>query len=250
MKAQHIDEVIAYLDTVINQCVADASPLGYFAVLYRRMSIAVKIGINNGAFKDGARMERLVVTFANRYLDAYSAYVTSQQPTVSWQRAFDASNNEELTIIQHLLLGINAHINLDLGIAAAVISTPQNIHALHTDFLLINDTIAHVYNDIQLRLSKISLFMILIRKIRPDATNAVINFSITKARDTAWKNALILTNVDNGGRERVITSTDAIVAKVAHGIQSPGRVARFLFKWIRKAEQRDIARNLHVLNEA
>ncbi len=249
MKAHTIDEVIAHLDTIINQCMANQSCRGYFASLYRKMSVAVKAGVGNGAFEDGGRMERLVVEFANRYLDAYAAYASAQQLTTSWRSAFDAAQNNELTIIQHLLLGINAHINLDLGIAAAVISTPQNIRALHPDFLLINDTIAHVYNDMQSRLSKISWFVVLIQKIRPETTNALINFSIAKARDTAWNNALMLTNIGTDGHQQVITTTDAIVAKVATGIQSPGKIARLLFKWIRKAEKKDIVRNLRVLNE-
>ena len=39
-------------------------------------------------------------------------------------------------------MGMNAHINLDLGLAAAEISTPENIHSLATDFRRINQVLA------------------------------------------------------------------------------------------------------------
>ena len=129
MQASTIEEVIIILDKIIEDCKATASRLGYFATLYRKMTLGVSEGIRKGIFEDGARMERLDVVFANRYLDAYSKYTSGQKPTRSWQTAFDATQSDKLTVFQHLLLGMNAHINLDLGIAAAAISTGDTITA-------------------------------------------------------------------------------------------------------------------------
>jgi hypothetical protein len=124
--ANTIDEVIALLDKIIVKSIQKNSRTGYFACLYRKMTIAVKEGMDKGAFEDGARMERLDVSFANRYLDAYNQYSKKAIITQSWQYAFDAST-QQLTTIQHLLLGMNAHINLDLGIAAAEVSKGADI---------------------------------------------------------------------------------------------------------------------------
>lgn len=249
MKAHSIDEAASHLQTIIQDCTQRASCLGYFASLYRKMTLAVKKGIADQVFDDGPRMERLVVSFANRYLEAYTRYQASLKPTESWRTAFDASANKSLTIVQHLLLGINAHINLDLGISVAEISTKENIHLLRPDFQKINDTIAHEYNKLQGQLDRISWLIIFIAKIKPRTTDTLINFSITKARNTAWNNALILTNSNLELRNQVVTSTDKIVAHVANRIQSPGIIASFLFKWILKAEQKDVAANLRILNE-
>lgn len=249
MKAHTIDEAATYLQTIIQDCTRRASCLGYFASLYLKMTLAVKVGIGDQVFEDGFRMERLVVSFANRYLDAYTQYHVGQAPKASWKAAFDASTNVELTIVQHLLLGINAHINPDLGIAAAEISTKDNIHLLRPDFQKINDTIADEYNKLQGQLARISWLTILIAKIKPETTDTLINFSVTKARDTAWNNALILANSSMDLRNSVISSTDKIVARVANGIQSPGKIASFLFKWMLKSEQKDVAANLGLLDE-
>jgi hypothetical protein len=71
--AQTIDEVIARLDDIIADCKQRQSRIGYFAALYRRMTVEVQTGIAQKNFEDGNRMEQLDVIFANRYLQAYAA---------------------------------------------------------------------------------------------------------------------------------------------------------------------------------
>ncbi len=71
--AQIIDEVIARLDDIIADCKQRQSRIGYFAALYRRMTVAVRTGIAQKHFEDSNRMEQLDVIFANHYLQAYAA---------------------------------------------------------------------------------------------------------------------------------------------------------------------------------
>src|SRR5215510_6312535 len=117
--AQNIDEVIARLTDIIDISRREPGRLGYFAALYRNVTISVKNAILNGRFEDGERMEMLDVNFANRYLEAYELHSKGETPTASWQVSFEAAGHWRPLILQHLLLGINAHINLDLGIAVA-----------------------------------------------------------------------------------------------------------------------------------
>ena len=72
--AKNIDEVIARLTDIIDISRQEPGRMGYFAALYRKVTINVKQGILNGRFEDGARMERLDVNFANRYLEAYELH--------------------------------------------------------------------------------------------------------------------------------------------------------------------------------
>src|SRR5512143_2170317 len=71
---QTIDDIIAEMDCVIERCIQKRSKLGYFAMLYRDVTVRVRDGIAAGRFEDGPRMEQLDVVFANRYLDALHAY--------------------------------------------------------------------------------------------------------------------------------------------------------------------------------
>lgn len=79
IKANSIAEVISHLDTVIAWSKQHQSRIGYFATLYRKMTIAVQEGIGNYSFTDGTRMERLDVNFANRYLQAWEAYINKKK---------------------------------------------------------------------------------------------------------------------------------------------------------------------------
>ena len=79
----------------------------------------MKDALEAGAFDDADRMERLDTLFADRYLDAVAARSAGRPATASWELTFAAAQRWRPLVLQHLLVGINAHINLDLGIAAA-----------------------------------------------------------------------------------------------------------------------------------
>src|SRR5580692_9962210 len=117
MTATTINEVLARLDAIIEQSIAANDRRGFFAAVYKRVTLAVRAGIADGEFDDGPRMERLDVTFANRYLDAYDAYARGDKASMVWVKTFDAARSDDVLVLQHLLLGMNAHIALDLGIA-------------------------------------------------------------------------------------------------------------------------------------
>ena len=133
-----IDEVLSKLDEIIAESIAKQNPLGYFPALYRKVTQSVKDHIAEGYFDDNERMEHLDVIFANRYLDAYEEFTQYGTCTESWKLAFEGGKNEKLIVLQHLFLGMNAHINLDLGIAAAEVCPGDKIESLRGDFFKIN----------------------------------------------------------------------------------------------------------------
>lgn len=247
MQANNISEVINILDNIIADCQQKKSRLGYFAVLYKLMTEAVLKGIQQNRFSDAARMEKLDTVFANRYLQAYFDQTNNKPVSLSWKTAFDAAHENDLIVVQHLLLGINAHINLDLGIAAADICTPGSIDDLQADFVAINDTIADVYGTLQPRFSKISWPAVFLDKLNPRVVNNTINFSIVKARELAWANALLLCHGGDGKREEIIKATDHIVLKVAQAIAHPAAIKNFALKIILLFEGKDVAKNMDLL---
>lgn len=114
-----IDEVVEALDTIIAGALDEGIRVGYFAAVYRKVTAKIAEGIATGFFDDGERMQRLDVTFADRYLSALSRHRTVGMATKSWELALQATAASRPIILRHVLVGINAHINLDLGIAAA-----------------------------------------------------------------------------------------------------------------------------------
>ena len=248
MELQNIADVITALEKIINECESAQNPQGYFAALYKRMTVAVSEGILNGSFEDGKRMERLDLVFAQRYLDAQNCYQEQQPCSASWQFAFNNCKNKSLIVLQHLLLGINTHINLDLAIAAAAIAPGNGIYALENDFNRINDVIASLVDDVQECLAKLWFPMRWLRRIAVHQQEAVLNFSIGTARKAAWANALLLANMDPQQQKIHIQQMDTSVKQIAQKICSPGLWSAFLLKFIRMTEYKDITRTINIID--
>jgi hypothetical protein len=181
-----IDAVIAAFDALIAGDIRARSRLGYFAALYRGVTIQVKAGIASGRFDDGPRMERLDVTFANRYLTALEQFRLGEPPSRCWSVAFDSAMRWRPLILQQLLLGTNAHVNFDLGIAAATVCPGDELPPLRHDFDAINAILAGMVNQVIDEINEVSPWIKFLDQIDPSADDAIINFSMERARTCAW----------------------------------------------------------------
>jgi hypothetical protein len=186
---QTIDQVIQALDQIIEWSWAQKSRVGYFAALYRRVTRSVKDGIANNQFQNGPLMELLDVTFANRYLQAYEQFRAGQQPSKSWQLAFEVAAKWYPLVVQQLIIGINAHINLDLGVAAATVAPGNQLPGLKTDFDQINAVLASLVGTVEKEIAQVSPLIGLLETLGLKTETAIINFSIDVARDVAWSRA-------------------------------------------------------------
>ena len=100
-------------------------------------------------------MEQLDIVFATRYLEAWDAYTHSGVAAMPGITTFEACSNDKLVVLQHLVAGVNAHINLDLGIAAAVVAPGDKIFTLQKDFDKINDVISSLVATVEDSLCRI-----------------------------------------------------------------------------------------------
>jgi hypothetical protein len=247
IKATSIDEVIIHLDNIIDWSKRKKSRIGYFAALYRSMTKAVKQGIANNNFTDSKRMELLDIVFANRYLQAWDAYVNKQKCTNAWCATFDACDKNNLIVLQHLILGINTHINLDLGIAAAETCPGDKIHALKGDFEKINGVIASLIQDVQDDLSKVWPPLFFLERIANDREDAVLNFSIDVARKASWNNALVLAKASGVNRENHVRLMDNSVVCLANRVINPGLAVRFILSPVLRMENKNVAQIIEIL---
>jgi hypothetical protein len=247
--ANTIDEVITQLDNIIEWSKQKQSRIGYFATLYRKMTIAVKQGIANNSFKDGKRMELLDCIFANRYLNAWQAYTTKQPCSNAWCAAFNACDSNNLIVLQHLMLGINTHINLDLGIAAAEACPGDKIFDLESDFNKINDVIAALVQNVQEDLSNIWFPLRALAKISNNKEKVILNFSVDAARKAAWANAVALSTVNGQAKEDHINLMDNTVVMLANRIINPGYAASFILKPVLMMETTSVAGIIEMLKK-
>ncbi len=239
-----IDHVISSLDEIISDSVKNKNPLGYFAALYRCVTVKVKEGIETNFFNDGPRMEKLDVIFATRYIDAYYAWKKNEKITKSWQKAFVLSTNYWPFVLQHLLIGMNAHINLDLGIAAAEVSKNGNINDLEDDFKKINLILSLLVNEVENDLSEMwPTLKIILQKTRK-VDDFLVDFSMDLAREGAWKFALIVANSTELDMETIVNARDEIIAKKAKLITYKGIITSIIFLFIRLGEKGTIEQRI------
>ncbi|KQT15463.1 hypothetical protein ASG31_14445 [Chryseobacterium sp. Leaf404] len=244
-----IEEVLKKLDEIIILSKENKSTIGYFACTYRIMTTQVLKGIQQKKFENNPRMTLLDIAFATRYLDAWTNYSKGKKCTNAWFLAFEATKNKELLILQHIFLGMNAHINLDLGISAASIMPYRKINPLKTDFERINSVIASINQNVQDSLNKICYPVNLIDKLSNGKDNAVLDFAISKARDTSWATAVISSNTPNFLNENVIGIVDYAAAKIASQILHPKLLSSNLAKELKKCESSDVVKNIEILEK-
>ena len=247
MPAATIQEVLDQLDVVVAEARREGSRLGYFAAMYRAVTAEVQRGIAGGRFADGARMERLDVVFANRYLDALAAWRAGRPTSRCWARAFEAASRWPPVIVQHLLLGMNAHINLDLAIAAAETAPGADIHALQGDFDEINRILVARIDDVQDRIADVSPWMWVLDTIGERTDEALCGYCIARAREISWENALRLAPLSPAERADEVRRSDLLVAALAIPLERPGPLARAALLCARVRETQDVGRVLDAL---
>ena len=246
-EAATIDEVVERLDAIIGSSKSKGSRLGYFPALYRKVTIEVKDRISSGFFDDGERMERLDVIFANRYVRALHRYESGERPTEVWLFAFDVTRQWWPIVLQHLLLGINAHINLDLGIAAVRTVGPTGLPALHDDFNRINKALADLVGGVQRELAEIWPTLRIMDRFLGGVDNAIVNFSMDEARYAAWNFATHLATLEKVAQEAEIRRHDAEMLELAQLVRYPGFFLGAVTKIVRLGERGDVRDIIEIL---
>ncbi|HWB28304.1 MAG TPA: DUF5995 family protein [Chitinophagaceae bacterium] len=248
MAVNTINQVLETLAEEISTSIKINSRAGYFAALYYKVTSRVKAGIENGEFEDGPRMEKLDVMFANRYLDALDGWKNKKTITSSWQWAFETVEKSSALVLQHLLLGINAHINLDLGIAAAMVMQDAPIIDINRDFNTINTIIASLTYEVLNDISRISPLLSLLGLRATKNVSVLVEFSIDNARDGAWCFAEDLSRKTGDDFLKCIGERDKSIAQLAMELVQVKGFIRFtrwlihLFEW---KEPSKIIRVLH-----
>lgn len=187
-----IDDVLEALREVIDDSLRTDSRVGYFAALYRQVTRAIAQGIEDGVFDDGERMSRLDAAFANRYLEALHVWRSGGRPSRSWRTSFRATDDVRPVLVQHLALGVNAHINLDLPIACARMFPGAEIRGLKRDFDLINGILAVALGELQIRLAGLSPLLGALDVVLGRLDEEIVGFNVQKARSEAWDAAVLL----------------------------------------------------------
>ena len=247
MASGDISTVLAALEEEIAAARRDGSRDGFFACMYHKVTEKVAEGIDRGFFDDAERMHRLDVIFAQRYLDARAALRDDRPATSSWDAAFTAARRWRPVIAQHLLLGVNAHINLDLGIAAALAAPGDQLAPLRRDFDRINEILGSLVAEVMRDLGRVSPWIRLLDSVGGRTDDEFIRFSVTVARTEAWQFATELALLPPDQHAGPIATRDARVARLSRRVLYPGVVLGAALLAVRIRETGDVRRVIDVL---
>ncbi|MEM7353508.1 MAG: DUF5995 family protein [Acidobacteriota bacterium] len=231
MSVQTIDQVLARLTTIVHDSLEQSARIGYFAGLYLRVTWSVKRAIVAGnVFQDNERMEQLDVTFASRFLDAWGTWNAGGQPTSPWALAFEDLARDDLMVVQHMALAMNAHIDLDLGVATEQVMRERGepLDDIHTDFDMINTILHRLIGIVQVQLAEISPTFKKIERLAPGIENHLFGKVMDALRDGAWELAERLDQKKHdAGRSLVIKEREALTTAAGKLIQEAGDVPLF-----------------------
>jgi hypothetical protein len=243
-----IDEVVDHLEKIVSDSTKHNNRTGYFATLYLSVTKEIRDNINKGHFENNQLIEQLDVVFANRFLEAYYKHNDDETVTKSWEIVFSSAMFWKPLVIQHLFLGMNAHIGLDLGIAAATVSPGESIGRLQSDFYKVNSILSSMINSVQENLANIWPLLKLIDRLAGRLDEALAKFSIEIARDAAWKVALEYSKFKNKEEQNhYIQIRDEEVAKFSSKLLRPGLQLRVLIIIIRIGESGTIKSKIRKL---
>ncbi len=245
-----IDNVLDEIRDIIDWSIKNKSPIGYFAALYLGVTLDIKQAILDNKFEDAQRMVDFDVQFASHYFAAVNTQRTGKgAPPQAWQVAFDALG-KPLVVVQHLMAAMNAHIDLDLGVATEEIGRKgKSMQDIHNDFIAVNKVLSLRVDGVLKDLQKISPVLDQFRPWLRNRDTGFVCAALTEFRNSSWKFACGLSAKKPADRNAVIKSRDGECAGLGRWYVDPVPFAGVIAA-IRKPESKNVARNIKVLSGA
>jgi hypothetical protein len=116
--------VVEQLQVRIDTLPAGLAKRRAFLETYRRITAAVGRAVTDGVFEDPAWVTRWDVTFAGLFLAVHDADLAHGDVPRPWRLAYEAP--DDLPVLRHLLLQLNAHVNYDLPRAMMAVLPEQD----------------------------------------------------------------------------------------------------------------------------
>jgi hypothetical protein len=113
---------------LVDQWNATGDHRAIFLACYQRMTEHMLAAVERDEFHDSAWVHRLIGDFADYYFVALTAWEQATGGPQVWQHTFAVAMWRDIAIVQHLLLGVNAHINYNLVLVLDDLLRPEWPH--------------------------------------------------------------------------------------------------------------------------
>ena len=245
-----MEESLKALDQIIEWAKDHQNPVGYFAVLYKKVGKKLHKALEAGHFEHPNEMKHLDVHFFNRYLDALHEWHTGGTPSEPWEVALDAGSNPNLIVLQHLLMAMNAHIDFDLGIATAKTIGDEKLASFKSDFDKMNSLLFSLMDNVEYDLGLIWKFLRWINSHFHSVENIILDLAMFAVRTGAWSRAKSLAPLRGAELEAAITKLEDESGTLGRFIRSPGLLASLAVWTIRIGEKGTVADKISEMENA
>lgn len=243
-------EALARLDQIVEACYHLESRVGYFAALYRHIVRKFQICYDQGIYATPTLIASLHITFVNRYLAALHQHALGTPASQPWQVAFDAAASPRPTVMQHLLLGMAAHILYDLPIALVETCSTAQLSQIQGDFELMNDVLCDLIGDLDHDIGAIWPALAAINAIGHSigaAEASLMSALVQGARADAWSIATRLSLMGQQQRATQIASRARRVAFQAALIANPPPPLGLMARIVRSSEPESVRQTIAFL---
>lgn len=200
---------------------AACNPKAVFAMAYLFMTHNARNLVRDGYFDNGNKMVNFVTTFAARYIEAIDEWESGRTWNVSqpWAVYFSSLESNRTDVTQDITIGMNAHINYDLAIAAYQegYAVPQ----WRDDYFRINDLMAQIDPNITHNLGRYDPQFYNTDFVSLVYFHASIEF-VTSWRTSAYATAISYQNaLTSVIRQTIRLANEVTIAAVSTGIAIP-----------------------------
>lgn len=249
--AKSVADVLSNVDQIVEWATATESQIGYFAVVYQRVTRAIQAAINDGHhFTHNDLVTQLDIAFAQRYFDALNAYFYPDKfagPTLPWEVAFVAAQDSQAIILQHMMIAFNAHITFDLGMACYAVA-PNSLKDLEDDYNKVNDLLLDQIEPMVDILQQLSPELVWTRRLMPNELGVLKRY-LKKLRRGAWRFAVFMALNPTLASQKQVSQAAWTATLGSWYMRPPTRWTPFplLVRAIAKHESRKVADNIQAL---
>lgn len=195
-----------------------------FLYCYSMMTGNMLVAIEQNKFHDDKWVAQLLHHFADYYFDALTCYECGDSTPAVWREAHKAAATKNLHVIQHLLLGVNAHINYDLVLSLYDMLSPEwsklsdeMREKRYQDHCMVNSIIGDTIDKVQDEVvEKYAPFMKVVDRIMGRLDEFLLLNLISDWRDSVWNHTQQLLETEHeADRAKYILNLEKKVLKKA-----------------------------------
>lgn len=217
--------VLERMHALLDHWSAEADRRDVFLRCYAMMTANMHAAVDRGEFEDRPWVELLLRRFAEYYFDALRNWEAEPETAPrAWQLAHASTRDGDATVLQLLLLGVNAHINYDLVLTVHEV-LEEEWHAMtmeqrarrFDDYCRVNAIISATIDAVQDEvISPAMPVSAILDRLMGRLDEYMISRLVSSWRDHTWHDAVqLLESSGAGARRAVVAGVEARALRMA-----------------------------------